>query len=45
MLKHIVMWKLNEQALAAYKVNPRHAEVNSYCKKIRESRVVVDFYE
>lgn len=35
----------NEEALATYKVNPRHVEVSSYCKKIRESRVVVDFYE
>lgn len=35
----------NEEALAAYKVDPRHAQVSAYCKKIRESRVVVDFYE
>lgn len=35
----------NEEALAAYKVHPRHVEVSAYCKKIRESRVVVDFYE
>lgn len=35
----------NEEALAAYKVNPRHVEISSYCKKIRESRVVVDFWE
>lgn len=35
----------NEAALAAYKVNPRHAEISAYCKKIRESRVVVDFWE
>lgn len=35
----------NEEALAAYKAHPRHVEVSTYCKKIRESRVVVDFYE
>lgn len=35
----------NEEALAAYQVNPLHVEISSYCKKIRESRVVVDFWE
>lgn len=35
----------DEEALAAYKVDPRHVAVSSYCKKIRESRVVVDFRE
>lgn len=35
----------NEEALAAYKVNPEHVKISSYCKKIRESRVVVDFWE
>lgn len=35
----------SEEALTAYKVNPRHVEVSTYCKKIRENRVVVDFYE
>lgn len=31
--------------LAAYKVHPEHVKISAYCKKIRESRVVVDFYE
>lgn len=35
----------NEIALASYKIHPEHVKVSSYCKKIRESRVVVDFYE
>lgn len=35
----------SQEALAAYKVNPEHVKVSSYCKKIRESRVVVDFWE
>lgn len=35
----------NEEALAVYKVHPEHVKISSYCKKIRESRVVVDFYE
>ena len=35
----------NEEAFAAYKVHPEHVKISSYCKKIRESRVVVDFYE
>lgn len=34
----------NKEALAAYKVNPKHVEVSSYCKKIRKSRVVADYY-
>ena len=34
----------NKEALAAYKVNPKHVEISSYCKKIRESRVVIDYY-
>lgn len=33
----------DEKALAAYKADPRHVAVSTYCKKIRESRVVVDF--
>ena len=32
-------------ALARYKVHPEHVKVSSYCKKIRESRVFVDFNE
>lgn len=35
----------NEADLAAYKVHPEHVKISSYCKKIRESRVVVDFWE
>lgn len=35
----------SQEALAAYKVNPEHVKVSSYCRKIRESRVVVDFWE
>lgn len=35
----------NEAALAAYKIHPEHVKISSYCKKIRESRVVVDFYK
>ena len=32
-------------ALARYKVHPEHVKVSSYCKKIRESRIFVDFNE
>lgn len=35
----------DEAALDAYKHDPRHVAVSSYCKKIRESRVAVDFWE
>ncbi len=35
----------DEAALAAYKTDPRHQAVSQYCKKIRESRVAVDFWE
>lgn len=35
----------DEEALAVYKVHPEHMKISLYCKKIRESRVVVDFYE
>lgn len=35
----------NKEALAAYKVNPRHLVISAYCKKVRESRVVVDYEE
>ena len=34
----------SKEALASYKVNPKHVEISSYCKKIRESRVVIDYY-
>ncbi|MCD7914769.1 MAG: Dabb family protein [Tannerellaceae bacterium] len=33
----------DEAALEAYKVNPEHVKISTYCKKIRESRVVVDY--
>ena len=32
-------------ALARYKVHPEHVKVSNYCKKIRDSRVFVDFHE
>ena len=32
-------------ALTSYKNNPLHQAVSAYCKKVRESRVVVDYYE
>ncbi len=32
-------------ALARYKVHPEHVKVSDYCKKIRDSRVFVDFHE
>lgn len=35
----------NKETLAAYKVNPLHQEISAYCKKVRESRVVVDYEE
>ncbi len=35
----------NESALNAYKNNPLHQAVSAYCKKVRESRIVVDYYE
>ena len=33
------------EALARYKVHPEHVKISDYCKKIRESRVFVDFQE
>lgn len=33
----------SEEDLAAYKVHPAHAEISNYCKKVRESRTVVDY--
>ncbi len=35
----------SEEDLAAYKIHPAHVEVSSFCKKIRESRVVVDYWK
>ena len=34
-----------EEDLAAYKVHPAHVEISKFCKQIRESRVVVDYWE
>lgn len=33
------------EALARYKEHPEHVKVSNYCKKIRDSRVFVDFHE
>lgn len=33
----------NKEAMEAYKVHPAHVAVSDYCKKVRESRVDVDF--
>lgn len=33
------------ETLSAYKTHPEHVKISNYCKKIRESRVVVDFTE
>ena len=35
----------NEHDLEIYKTHPEHVKIGDYCKKIRESRVVTDFYE
>lgn len=35
----------NEAAMNSYKRNPLHQAVSAYCKKVRESRVVVDYNE
>ncbi len=32
------------ESLEAYKVHPAHLAVSGYCKRIRESRVEVDYY-
>lgn len=34
----------NEADLAAYKIHPAHVAVSDFCKKIRESRVVCDYF-
>lgn len=41
----LISWFEDEAALAAYRVHPEHVKISTYCKQIRESRVVVDFYE
>ena len=35
----------SEEDLAAYKVHPAHVEISNFCKKIRESRTVVDYWK
>ncbi|MDR1755954.1 MAG: Dabb family protein [Culturomica sp.] len=35
----------DEKALERYKIHPEHVKISSYCEKIRESRVVVDYWE
>ncbi len=35
----------SEEDLAAYKVHPAHVEISNFCKKIRESRVAVDYWK
>ncbi|MEG1288815.1 MAG: Dabb family protein [Bacteroidales bacterium] len=34
----------SEEDLAAYKIHPAHVAVSDFCKKIRESRVVCDYF-
>lgn len=34
----------NEEELNVYQHHPEHVKVSTYCKKIRVSRVVVDYY-
>ncbi len=33
----------DEEALRRYKVHPEHLKISDYCKKLRESRTVVDY--
>lgn len=35
----------DKESLEAYKVNPAHIAISNYCRKVRNSRVEVDFYE
>ncbi len=35
----------DEHDLEIYKTHPEHIKISNYCKKIRENRVAVDFYE
>lgn len=35
----------DQAALEAYKVNPAHQRISTYCKKVRDSRIEVDFFE
>ena len=33
----------NKEAMEQYKVHPAHVAVSEYCKKVRESRVDIDY--
>lgn len=33
----------NKEAMELYKVHPAHVAVSEYCKKVRESRVDIDY--
>lgn len=35
----------DEAALSGYKNHPDHRYISDYCKKVRENRVVVDYWE
>lgn len=35
----------SQEDLEAYKVHPAHVEISSFCKKVRESRTVVDYWK
>lgn len=35
----------SEADLAAYKEHPAHVEISNFCKKVRESRVVADYWK
>ena len=35
----------SEEDLAAYKIHPAHVAISTFCKEIREGRVVVDYWE
>ncbi|MCC8154292.1 MAG: Dabb family protein [Tannerellaceae bacterium] len=33
----------DEAAMKRYKIHPEHVKISNYCKKLRESRTVVDY--
>jgi len=35
----------DKEGLEVYKIHPEHVKISTYCKKIRDARVEVDFYE
>lgn len=35
---------IDQAALDAYKVHPEHKEISSFCKRVREDRVAVDYH-